>query len=496
MYGPFIGSKSKMYLALISLGYTAKTTGSGGSYGYGKAGLIRGSAVRTVVAYTCFREQSDDPGITRRLLGMTYWGQHELGNASFTGFGRFGNTGSDGKVRPFENDAADEMASRLGIEIRDPLSLDDLGTTFLLIDPTVEPAELVTAIERNWWPAIENDMLIATVTTDGEQLIPRPRRDPVLRSFIESFELAQSPPDNQVPDRRKRAKLSSYELADHTRVELGTLGLVADPGGWSYATGENDDGDDLAHRSLVALIRDTRMIVEYLDAGMTRPFVPGAFVAHSDVNELLRQTEPKAHDSWQTRIDEGGVDLDAPGVAEAVMDRVKRNVGDFRKGLKPPPRPAEDIRLPELEKLFRQLLNATDSNPDGPAPGDSPFTILVRQRLVEDDVGPLMIRLEGSVRLAVRDHPDLEDQIDTMVTITYRYVEDGGRGEDVGLRFIAPPGFVPLDGDGPQFVGRLDHGYVEFDFESEPYPADWTARLKAEAEIRTAVEVPERTVDE
>ena len=72
MYGPFEGAKSKMYLALISLGYTAKAEGSGGSDGYGKAGLIRGSATRTVVAYTAFRERKDDPGVTRRLLGMTY----------------------------------------------------------------------------------------------------------------------------------------------------------------------------------------------------------------------------------------------------------------------------------------------------------------------------------------------------------------------------------------------------------------------------------------
>ena len=40
-------------------------------------------------------------------------------------------------------------------------------------------------------------------------------------------------------------------------------------------------------------------------------------------------------------------------MAKAIIDRTKRNVNDFRKSLKPPPRPAEDIRLPELEKLFR-----------------------------------------------------------------------------------------------------------------------------------------------
>ncbi len=69
MYGPWRGAKSKLYLALGTLGYTPKTSGEGGSYGYGKAGLIRGSAVRTVLAYTCFEEQDDDPGITASSSG-------------------------------------------------------------------------------------------------------------------------------------------------------------------------------------------------------------------------------------------------------------------------------------------------------------------------------------------------------------------------------------------------------------------------------------------
>ena len=71
MHGPWTGDDSKLYLALCSVGITPDEPGRGGSYGYGKAGLIRGSAIRLVVAYTCFRERPDDPGVTRRLLGMT-----------------------------------------------------------------------------------------------------------------------------------------------------------------------------------------------------------------------------------------------------------------------------------------------------------------------------------------------------------------------------------------------------------------------------------------
>ena len=82
MYGAFEGAKSKMFLALISVGYTVKGSGSGGSYGYGKAGLIAGSSTRTVYAYSCFAPQEDDvvdgKPVTRRFLGMSYWGQHSV----------------------------------------------------------------------------------------------------------------------------------------------------------------------------------------------------------------------------------------------------------------------------------------------------------------------------------------------------------------------------------------------------------------------------------
>src|SRR5690606_33922709 len=47
MYGPWANARSRMYWALVSVGYTMKASGSGGSYGYGKAGLISGSKGRS-----------------------------------------------------------------------------------------------------------------------------------------------------------------------------------------------------------------------------------------------------------------------------------------------------------------------------------------------------------------------------------------------------------------------------------------------------------------
>ena len=206
MYGAWRGAQSKMYLALATVQYHDKPPGAGGSYGYGKSGLIRGSAVRTVIVYTCFRERADDPDVTRRLLGMVYWGQHRLGNESYTGFGRFGrrDPSDPDDVMPFENEVADEIATGLGIPVRDAQNPDQLGSSFLLIDPTVHPEHLVKAIERSWWPALAGEGFNAVVkTVDGRHLYPRPRKDDVLATFLDAYEVATAPPDNPRPDRKQ-----------------------------------------------------------------------------------------------------------------------------------------------------------------------------------------------------------------------------------------------------------------------------------------------------
>ena len=167
MHGPW-GEESKLHGALCSFGITSDTPGRGGSFGYGKAGLIRGSAVRTVLAYTCFAERADDPGVTRRLLGMTYWGAHKHEQASCIGVRWLGRLSSERECRPCENDDADAAAGLLGLARRSPDDPADWGTTFLLVDPTVTADGLVRAAERFWWPALEDGSLQFGLVVDDE----------------------------------------------------------------------------------------------------------------------------------------------------------------------------------------------------------------------------------------------------------------------------------------------------------------------------------------
>ena len=474
MYGPW-GKDSRMYLAMASVGYTPKKEG-GGSFGYGKAGMIRGSATRTVIAYSCFRERGDDPGVTRRLLGMTYWGEHETGQGQYVGFGRYGETNDDGRgVVPFENEQADTVADFLGISRRTPDDPEDHGTTFLVVDPVVVPDDLCRAVERNWWPALEDSRLdfgVSIESASGRQLVPRPKRDPVLRSFIRAYDVATVTQDNP------QAEETRYSLR---KPGKGRLGLVADLDGWSYPESTGDAGIPGGDCSLVALMRKPRMVVEYHVVGraITRPVIRGVFVADDSIDEALRDAEPKGHDRWETEAADT-VEESSAEIAKSVLRKIRDRVADFRNKLKRPPRPREKIVLPVFDQLLRQLLRGQGGGPVRPPVGERQVTISVTP--MAEAVSRDQVRVSGQAEFRLRDNFDGEE---CRARIRLRYIleEDGTAGSDVKLLIKPPPGLDPGDREGV-YVGLLRKGTsVTFDFESEPHSALWTGRFTAIADL-------------
>ena len=483
MDGPWTGAASKLYLAMVSVGFTVKDEGSGGSYGYGKGGLIRGSRTRTVVAHTCFRERPDDPGVTRRLLGMTYWGADD----DLTGFARLGDPVGPDAVEPLVGDAADVLAGRVHIGLRDPAQHKDLGSTFLLLDSTIAPDDLCRAVERSWWPAIVDDEVdfdVSIETDEGHLLAPRPLKDDVLRSFVRGYELALSLQDNQ-PDHEYRKDLRTYQPSGGPKKELGTLGLVADLASWSYAQGRNNNNnnnnnnENVDHQSLVALVRGPRMVVEYYSVGRNQPFVRGTFVAHDDIDDLLRQTEPKLHDAWLDKLKEEGIDPHAPKFAREVLKRIRDNVREFRRQLKPPPPREQDIRLPLLDDLFRSILeNRGSKNP--PPPPHDPRLVAIRVEQQVEAVSDSLIRVRATVGMRLTDN-HADDEAECRLAVRLAFDEDGRRGDDCPVTLPdPPPGFEVRgheDGKGTILVGQLSHDWTDFDVESLGYDADWSAQL-------------------
>jgi len=80
---------------------------------------------------------------------------------------------------PLRNDAADAFVSELGIpefSKRSKDRIEDHGTSYLFVDPSFSPEELVWSIERNWWPLLETHRVgISVHDYTGENLEIGPR---------------------------------------------------------------------------------------------------------------------------------------------------------------------------------------------------------------------------------------------------------------------------------------------------------------------------------
>jgi hypothetical protein len=382
----------------------------------------------------------------------------------------------DDRVVPFENEVADAVASSLGLEVRDPDVLEQLGTTFLVVDPSVTPADLQVAVERNWWPALlENRFSVQILDTNRNEHPCRPKKNPQLDAFVEAFEHHVS---GSAPTIGRRVSLGSYTPQGGETLDLGTLVLVADPEGWSFPDESASAATD--ERSLVALTRDPRMIVEYhlpgRDISRRIPFVRGVFVAASAVNVHLSQTEPKAHDRWDTHVSDD-VPVLSTRYASTITERIRIAVRDFQDELRPPIDTTSAVRLSRLDERLSKLRNQRGATPPPSPRGDRPFSIhfeLERRPVGED------LELVGHVDVGLASDVTVRT-LRAQLRFAFALDEDGRRGSLVPLTIAAPAGFTRSDSDDVVFVGDLVHGPpVRFRIESERYRQDWTAELLVE----------------
>lgn len=502
MPGNFDNGKSRMMKALLRVGVANEAEGAGGAFGFGKAGLIAASRVRVVVAYSAFTPDSSDPDISRRLMGVTYWKGYQTNEQQYNGWARFGQAveiplGAKTLVtaRPLENDEADQAAIGLGLQMRDPKKPDGTGTTFLLVDPAITAADLRRAIERYWWPAMLNqdDGLQITITDyDGTDSSPTPPvNDPHLRPFIRAFTIATQ--TNWSSDNKEEARydLQPFETnRPRTTYKLGALGLVADPSGWSYP-----DDNEFEHRSIIALIRGPRMVVDYKTfPRVGLPHVRGVFVADNQVNELLRATEDPAHTQWSKTVVIMGKNALAPTIAGKVLSGIKEHLDEFRKGFAAPPRRPDDRTLPTLDELSK-LMRGKKLRP--PVGAMRQIRIALVEQAHTRKTSSNELECVASVSIKVADwvwselNPSKEvPQIETVrvgVELSLAFVEDGETGDRLELYVECsrkdfnltqlPNGKTLCEGS----VKRDES--VVFSVVSAAYSPDWTVRFTPTASI-------------
>ena len=503
MHGNWKEFQSRMYLALVSFNRTQKEEGvAGGTYGHGKAALSLVSNARIVIAYSCFKEREEELGITRRLLGVSYWPGYESSEKKFTGWGRFGESNE-----PFINEEADKYAEAFGIGKRNANDEEDFGTTFIIISPTVEAEELAKAIEYSWWPAIvdKDGFSISITNFDGDEVEINPEGRPALEAFIKGYKIAQGKIEPEslgesltnigTPEMRSMGK---------RRFEAGKLGLTSDKDGWSRP----DEGD---HKSLIALIRGPRMVVTYWGKNQRPPFVRGTFLANTkpfdpknpklnNADFYLSKTEPVDHSTWGDNDNDANTSDKSIGVSlvKEIFKELTTGIQKLRREIEPP-KPPERSKgvLPEFDDIMKKIMGGGKKAPGKRKKGVvsvEPRRISINTKQGEPEVAPNSdekIISKGTVTFGltqkVEDH---EIPIKTKVTIDLGVLRaDTNTGSSsteknsVPIKIIAPSEWEKVADEPATYEGRVDRESVDNTFEwvSDPYDKDWIVEIGPKA---------------
>jgi hypothetical protein len=481
---------SHLYKAMYILGSTSKNTEEGtrgGTFGFGKSAFIGASSVHTAVAYTRFAARKGDDA-TRRLVGFVWWGDHEIGTNSFQGRAMFGKAARvirDG-AEPLVDEAADAMAEQLGMTCRSK-EKSDYGSTVMLLCPTVTAEDLKLAVERNWWPALEDQLMNVVIeTADGTQLIPRPQSNKHLKPFLQAYGIARGlkkPGDEQIE------RLASTKWrADDKGLKYGDLALVLDTD-FEPSESENDSGFGETNSPTVALIRGPRMVIDYKSFSSRLP-IRGVYIADPSVDNHLRQVEPPAHNSWEKNWSKD-LNKESKRVARGVMDRIRRSIREFALEFAPPPS-SFTANLPLLGDLLSGLfggkaLGKKPKSKTGVSPRTDKLTLRTSQPDKKIQVpGTQQIYLKKWISVKIPQDPQWESAILRFtVTVSIAQETEAKKTNDlINVEKIVPPaGFYKSDEDN-KFEGQVSSGQ-EFVFEitTVPYWKDLTAVVTPQFEL-------------
>ena len=242
------------------------------------------------------------------------------------------------------------------------------------------------------------------------------------------------------------------------------------------------------------------MVVNYHTfKGLGIPHIRGTFIADESIDDLLRQTEDKAHTKWETQK-LPGAHASAHLVALQVNNRLRKAVTDFKNQFKPPaPRPG-DLNLPILDELSRLMKG---NKPKPPKPEKRPVTIrlVTPAHAVATQSGHLECR--AAVEFGVADwvwDVAKTDSVEVTAVLSIAYVEDENLGERLNLKVnSSTKSFVEQGSSNGRavFVGELQRGEtVQFKVNSEAYEPDWTVRFTPTASITNPALTTRRALSE
>ncbi len=471
-------SKSELFKAIYDIGSSDKNASAGGSYGFGKSAMFINSRIYCVVAYSAFASGYSRPGnsaevdsASRRLIGFAWWKGHSQGTREYDGRGMLAN----GSV-PFEDAEADALAVLMKIPVRNPKVAAERGTTFAIIDHSVDPDELMDSLETNWWPAIERHGLKIEVYVNGKPRTPNPARLADIQPYRRAYRVAMG--EEAGPGEWKWSAETAPPLEAFGEIQPGRLSIVR------LNPNNIQEGMDGAQGAKVALVRKPHMVVSY-QAYPSSHILRGAYVASEAVddrgteeNELLRLAENAAHDRWSKKVETDAQDRRPWQLAGIVSERISQAVAQIRDAL------AEE----SIDDRVRSSLLAEYLEVSGDGLGrsndviDPPPRMFKIERgevdLTPDPADPKKIKIHQPVTITLVSKRRKSSRV--AITASCVLVEDGGSG---GTK-------IPMeltDGEtSPSFEYRttMTHATkIELIASSEAFDYRWSSRVVIEPVI-------------
>lgn len=381
---------------VVNLGVDDKAEGSeisGGSYGFGKTVYGKASRIGIVAFYSVFQPSDRTEGAHARFMATGLFKVHEYKGTKYTGFAFFGAPAEDDKgvAIPVTDEDAHQLAEKCGLIRR---SLEEHGTTILILDCDLSVELLRVAAEKYWWPRLIRNDLDVVFRDDSHEVFPRPKKNSDIVPYIAAHQNFVSGTDD--PPKSQLKQFNRVGTEDGMK-KLGTLSSLA------------LETESSLH-NCVALIRQPGMVVDYLPAGSdSYQACVGVFVSDPDIEKILTYSEPQMHNEWDSNADRLMLKFGQDGarIVKAVIDRVDRAFRDFQRSQEPPIPPG-GLTPKELSKILGRFFDVKGPDPNPPPkPPKRPISIHVHEDRTQKDENVVVDQAE--IQIEIREDYDSDE---------------------------------------------------------------------------------------
>lgn len=293
MYGNDDDPSSNYHKFMKSFGNSGKTTGSGGSFGFGKAAYYNASQLRMIFVSSIYDEDNE-----RKYMfqGKLLLNSFKEGDDTKCGDGSFG----------FSHQKA----------VRDPELIPDMfrrgekGTTVFIVgfcDPRGWQKNILHSVLENFWPAVCDGRL--EVKIDNERI-----DDDSLERVMKREYSPGTPDKKDKPNPLPYFLAYTDEAAEITEKELDILGKIKL---FTYI------GPDLPNKTACA--RSTGMIVQKKGGYYcSKSHASFFYCENKKGSEILKRMENPRHDEWKAK---NGPTIS--GKPDKELARAERELKDF-----------------------------------------------------------------------------------------------------------------------------------------------------------------------